>query len=141
MFYRKDRGFTLVEMLIVIIIIGILAALGFPQFGKTKEHALGKEAIANLKLIAAAEKIYRMEAVTSYYPSLGIVNNISTINTNLKLSLPSGTTRNWDYSITGGAATFTAIAARLGKGGYLDCQYSINQGQDDPVPKVSSSCP
>jgi general secretion pathway protein G len=48
-------AFTLLEFLVVIIIIGILAALALPNFGKAKEHALGKEAIANLKLMAAAE--------------------------------------------------------------------------------------
>jgi len=61
-FYKKDKGFTLVELLIVVVIVGILAALGLPQFTKAREHAMGKEAIVNLKLIAAAEKIYRMEA-------------------------------------------------------------------------------
>lgn len=150
MFYKKDRGFTLVEMLIVIIIISILAALALPQFSKTKEYAIGKEAIANLKLISAAEKIYRMESTDQAYFScyclysgtgpLCCDNTTDGCNYFLKLSLnPS----NWTYWViaagTGASSTFTAIGGRPGSGGYLDCQYSINQDQGDPVP--NASCP
>ena len=138
--YNKGAGFTLVELLIVIIIIGILAALALPQFGKTKEHAIGKEAIANLKLIAAAEKIYRMEP-NAYYPiPAGSESNITNINTYLRLSI---TEANWDYAVTSAGSppsSFTATGDRQGSGGYLDCQYSINQGQEDPV-VAAGTCP
>ncbi len=159
MFYKKNRGFTpleipkllksyakfltgftLIEMLIVIIIIGILAALALPQFGKTKEHALGKEAISNLKLIAAAEKIYRMEA-NAYYPiPAGSESNITNINNYLKLS---ATEANWDYSITSTGtppSAFTATGDRT-TGSYPDCIYRIDNTTDDPTPVVPADCP
>lgn len=136
MFYKKNRGFTLIELLVVIIIIGILAALSLPQFGKTKEHALGKEAIANLKLIAAAEKIYRMEA-NAYYPiPAGSESNITNINNYLRLSI---TEANWDYAVTGAASTFTSTATRV-SGPYSSCEYSIDQSQDEPV-VAGGTCP
>lgn len=138
MSYKKDRGFTLIELLIVIIIIGILAAVALPQFNKTKEHALGKEAIANLKLIAAAEKIYRMENENNYYyPSSGNLTNISDINTNLKLSL---TEANWDYGVVGGESSFTAYALRNGSGGYLECRYALPHNDSDGEPNPDE-CP
>lgn len=130
--YTK-RGFTLAELTVVIVIVGILVTLGISQYIPSRERALGNEAKANLKLIAAAEKIYRME-VGSYYPSSGSESTIANINTNLKLFL---TEANWDYSITGGASTFTAYAYRQGSGGYLNCLYSIDQSQEDPVPNAS----
>lgn len=131
-------GFTLLELLIIIMIIGILAALGLPQFEKTREHALGREARANLQLIAAAERIYRMEAGSIYYPDSGTEDDISDINDNLRLFLNE---RNWDYSIIGGAASFTAFAERIGMGGYLDCQYSLAYNDPDDEPDPNAFCP
>lgn len=130
---KTRKSFTLLELIIVIVIIGILASLGLPQFFKTRERALGDEAIANLKLIAAAEKIYQMET-GSYY----ISSDLNNINSNLKLSL---TDANWAYSITGGLAAFTAIAARNGDGGYFDCVYSFTNTDTDGEPNPGTSCP
>lgn len=124
---KKNKAVTLAELLIVIIIIGILTALALPQFNKSKEHAIGKEAIANLKLIAAGEKIYRIETNT-YFP-VGSETGIANINSYLRLSI---TEANWDYSVTGAASSFTAMAQRQ-SGTYSSCRYSIDQTQEDPV--------
>ncbi|MCM8789682.1 MAG: hypothetical protein NC916_01485 [Candidatus Omnitrophica bacterium] len=125
------RGITFLEVLIIIIIIGILATLAIPNFERAREMALKREAIANLRLIAAAERIYRLRTGTFYSSA-----DIDTINTTLKLQLNED---NWDCSIVATANTFTATADRQGGGGFLDCQYTINESQDEPSP--NASCP
>lgn len=52
------RAFTLVELLIVIVIVGVLATIALPNFTKTVEKAKADQAITYLKVIRTGEKIY-----------------------------------------------------------------------------------
>lgn len=122
----KERSFTLLEILIVIIIVGILAGLGMASYTGVKEKTLGKEAIANLKLIASAERIRRMET-GGYY----ISSNLQNINDNLKLSLSDS---NWAYSVSGTAATFSATATRGA------CIYTLTDSDADGEPNPDAGC-
>lgn len=120
------------EMIVSIILLTILAGLIYTNLAKAKERALGKEAIANLELIAVAQKSYYID-----YGSYYISTNVSNINSNLHLFFNE---TSWNYDITtSGGDTFTATAVRNGSGGYLDCVYSITQAQSSPVD--NGSCP
>lgn len=136
---KKKHSFTLVELLIVIVIIGILATLALPNFRRSREEVLGREAQASLKLIAAAERIYRMEYGT-YWPTSGDLGDITNINTNLKLLIGTAET-DWDYTITGGGTSFSIKAARVGAGGLLDCEYTFDSTDADGEPDPSADCP
>ncbi len=94
------KGFTLVEVLIVVIIIGILAAIGVPQFADSIEKAKGGEARAGLGHLQTGEKVYYAENET-YTTALG----------DLDISLSQ---RYWTFSIAAGATTYTATATRSG---------------------------
>lgn len=117
---KKMRAFTLVEVIVVTIIIGVMAILAMPGFINTRERILDNEAKANLKLIQNAEKIYRLENNT--YINCA---NTSTVNTTLKLSLP---TSNWNYKVVSASATqFTAKGQRTSNN---NCKWQINEFND-----------
>jgi type IV pilus assembly protein PilA len=54
----KQRGFTLIELMIVVAIIGILAAIAIPNFIKFQARSKQSEAKTNLKSLFTAQKAY-----------------------------------------------------------------------------------
>ena len=96
------KGFTLVEVLIVVIIIGILAAIGIPQFADSIEKAKSGEAKAGLGHVQTGEKIYFAEH-----------EMYTTVPGDLDISLSE---KYWAFSITVGtnSLTYTATATRSG---------------------------
>ena len=58
---RNNKGLTLIELMIVVVIIGILAALAIPRFSKASDRATEKEADGILKQVYTLQQTYKAQ--------------------------------------------------------------------------------
>lgn len=58
---KNRKGFTLIELMIVIAIIGVLAAIAIPNFNRARKNAKSKACLANIRTIESAVEMFNME--------------------------------------------------------------------------------
>ena len=93
---RKQHGFTIVELLIVIVVIGILAALVITTFTGIQQKARNTERTTDIKALHGQVEAYY--AQNGKYPTLANMNDDTWRTTNMKgldkeaLKDPKGTT-------------------------------------------------
>lgn len=59
--FRKNRGFTLVEIMIVVLVIGILLAIAVPNFIQAQNTGRRRTCLANLHQIETAKEWWAMD--------------------------------------------------------------------------------
>ena len=68
---RNRKGFTLIELMIVIAIIAILAAILVPNFMKARAQGMLTSCKSNLKNIGTAEEMYSVDNNGNYSDNIG----------------------------------------------------------------------
>jgi prepilin-type N-terminal cleavage/methylation domain-containing protein len=99
----RTGGFTLVEIMIVVAIIGLLAAIAIPNFVKARQTAQTNACINNLRVIDGAMQQWGLETgqKTTAVPTASV----------LLVYLGHGTTSKFPTCPLGGAYVMTTLAA------------------------------
>ena len=130
---RRMRGVTLMELMIVVVIVGVLAAIAVPSYQRYTLRAQRTEAKSALLQLAANQE--------RYYTQNG--NSFTTVLADLNVE---ATTENGRYTISVDAAdatTFTARAAAIdAQLADAECQaFTINaQGVRTAAPDPNGNC-
>ena len=75
---NSKKGFTLVEIMIVVVIIGLLAAMAIPAFQKVRQNSQDKTIINNLRQLNAAAQQYFLEHGVNSVATSALVGTDST---------------------------------------------------------------
>jgi len=75
---KRQKGFTLVEIMIVVAIIGLLAAIAIPNFIEARRRAMQNSCIANLKQIEGAKQLWAMDTGAGASSPVALDNLVST---------------------------------------------------------------
>ena len=138
---KNQKGFTLIELMIVVAIIGILAAIAIPNFMTFRLKAKTSEAKSNLGSIRTCEEAYKAEldeyyAVARYPLAVAVVTSEPWVVSATEFSAigfaPSGKVY-YNYvvdSIDVNSTTFTAHAFADLDGDGVEAEYSITEASD-----------
>jgi type IV pilus assembly protein PilA len=89
----QNKGFTLVEIMIVVVIIGLLASMAIPAFQKVRQSSQDKAVLNNARQLSAASDQYYLEngvSTVTLSDLLGPTSYIKALNSVANEVYPSG---------------------------------------------------
>jgi prepilin-type N-terminal cleavage/methylation domain-containing protein len=111
-FRRDKRGFTLIELMIVVVIVGILASLAIPRFMRSTTKTKQTEAKQTLKHIYTMERQYR-QGNDSYWGA-GITASAAAPTNFEPIMVNIGPTAIYTYTINTADVTDLLVTATCG---------------------------
>lgn len=138
---RKQVGFSLIELLIVVAVIGIIAALAIPNLVRTKSAANEASAIASVRALITGQITYASTVGNGEFAQIEELVETTIIDS----SLGSGSRDGYSFTVTpNGQVGFTVIAVPMAigttgeRGFYGDHTGVIRFSQDGSPPSKGS---
>ncbi|HEY5229148.1 MAG TPA: prepilin-type N-terminal cleavage/methylation domain-containing protein [Opitutaceae bacterium] len=110
----SSKGFTLVEIMIVVVIIGLLAAMAIPAFQKVRTNSQDKAVLNNARQLSAGADQYYLEngvSTVTLTDLIGPTTYVKALNSVAKEVYPSGFSQGTTVTITGVAGVRTITYA------------------------------
>ena len=122
---RKDKGFSLIELLIVVAIILIIAAIAIPNLLRSRMAANEASAVGSIRTMNTAAITYNSTYGNGYPPTLASLTGTGTVScTNSELVdtvLGGGTKSGYTFGLTHGSTILNSSSSSCSGGyGYSD---------------------
>ena len=101
-FYKHKQGFTLIELMISLAIIGIIVAIGYPSYQAYIEDTCETTANLNLETLRSFEEIYKIEN------NVYLAGTTSTLQSGLRWAPNDRGEFNYKVTISNAGANFAA---------------------------------
>ena len=130
MFIKNQRsGFTLVEIMIVVAIIALLAAVGIPSLLNARRAANQASAQANLKTIATELETFAAQEAGGLYPvDVAATGDADTLGSVTATRLCGNAGSGYDFTCTLAATGYQLLANPVSRPTTGDDGYEINTG-------------
>ena len=124
---RRHHGFTLLELLMVVIIIGILASIALPQYLRVTERARGSEALQNLAAMRGSEMRFKADAGGG----VNYTNNLAALDIDVPTQAacaPAFGSTNWCFSEPGTGVALDNVRATRRNAGAATIDIDLDTG-------------